>query len=207
MSLGTWLALVALFGAGGLTPGPAVMLVLASAFRYGFRPSLLPALGIASANVFWLILGVSGAAVLAETYPAGFLALKLIGLLVITYLGLRTIFGPLPSLDVNEKSAPKRGLLYAKGFGLQISSPMPLVYFGAMLPTFVNTEAALAPQFLIMLVTVTVTELVGLSVYAYGAQSIRGWLKGPRAARGFNRAIGAVMIFSGLWAVISTTAF
>jgi len=85
------------------------------AFRGRGAYSLLPALGIASANVFWLILGVSGAAVLAETYPAGFLALKLIGLLVITYLGLRTIFGPLPSLDVNEKSAPKRGLLYAKG--------------------------------------------------------------------------------------------
>jgi homoserine/homoserine lactone efflux protein len=183
------------------------MLVLASAFRYGFKPSLLPALGIASANVLWLILGVSGAAVLAETYPAGFLALKLIGLLVISYLGLRTILGPLPSFDVNETRAPKRGLLYAKGFALQISSPMPLVYFGAMLPAFVNAQAPLAPQFLIMLVTVTITELVGLAVYAYGAQSIRGWLKSARAARGFNIVIGAVMILSGVWAVLSTTAF
>jgi len=108
MSFTTWLALVALFGAGGLTPGPAVMLVLASAFRYGFKPSLLPALGIASANVLWLILGVSGAAVLAETYPAGFIALKIIGLLVIAYLGLKTILGPVPNLDVNADDAPRR---------------------------------------------------------------------------------------------------
>ena len=63
MSLDLWLALVALFGIGGLTPGPAVMLVLASSFRYGFKPAMLPALGIASANVFWLILAASGAAV------------------------------------------------------------------------------------------------------------------------------------------------
>ena len=204
MSLTTWLALVALFGAGGLTPGPAVMLVLASAFRYGFKPSLLPAMGVASANVFWLILGVSGAAVLAETYPAGFLALKIIGLLVIGYLGLKTIFGPVPNLDVNADDAPKRALLYAKGFGLQISSPMPLVYFGTMLPAFVDPSIPLMQQFVIMLITVTVTEMVGLAVYAYGAQSIRNWLRSARAARGFNIAIGSVMILSGLWAVLST---
>lgn len=205
MSFSTWLALVALFGAGGLTPGPAVMLVLASAFRYGFKPSLLPALGIASANVFWLILGVSGAAVLAETYPAGFIALKIIGLLVIAYLGLKTILGPVPNLDVNADDAPRRALLYAKGFGLQISSPMPLVYFGTMLPAFVDPAIPLVQQFIIMLITVTATELIGLSVYAYGAQAIRQWLKSPRAARGFNVAIGAVMIASGLWAVLSTS--
>ncbi len=205
MSLTTWLALVALFGAGGLTPGPAVMLVLASAFRYGFKPSLLPAMGVASANVFWLILGVSGAAVLAETYPAGFLALKIIGLIVIAYLGLKTIFGPVPNLDVNADDAPKRALLYAKGFGLQISSPMPLVYFGTMLPTFVDPSIPLLPQFGIMLITVTVTEMVGLAAYAYGAQAIRNWLQSARAARGFNIAIGAVMIASGLWAVLSTS--
>ena len=204
MSLSTWLALVALFGAGGLTPGPAVMLVLASAFRYGFRLSLLPALGIASANFFWLLLGVSGAAALAELYPAGFLALKVIGLLVITYLGLRTIFGPLPALDTDAQHAPKRAGLYAKGFALQISSPLPLVYFGAMLPTFVDAGAPLAPQFIIMLVTVTVTELLGLAVYAYGAQGLRNWLSGARAARRFNIFIGSVMILSGLWAVMST---
>ena len=204
MSLTTWLALVALFGAGGLTPGPAVMLVLASAFRYGFKPSLLPAMGVASANVFWLILGVSGAAVLAETYPAGFLALKIVGLLVIGYLGLKTIFGPVPNLDVNADDAPKRALLYAKGFGLQISSPMPLVYFGTMLPAFVDPSIPLMQQFVIMLITVTVTEMVGLAVYAYGAQSIRNWLRSARAARGFNIAIGSVMILSGLWAVLST---
>lgn len=205
MSLTTWLALVALFGAGGLTPGPAVMLVLASAFRYGFKPSLLPAMGVATANVFWLILGVSGAAVLAETYPAGFIALKIVGLLVITYLGLKTIFGPAPNMDVNADDAPKRGRLYAKGFALQISSPMPLVYFGTMLPTFVNPDVPLLPQFSVMLITVTVTEMVGLSIYAFGAQSIRNWLRSARAARGFNIAIGVVMIASGLWAVLSTS--
>lgn len=205
MSFDLWIALVALFGVGGLTPGPAVMLVLASAFRYGFRPALLPALGVASANVFWLVLAASGAAALATAYPKGFLALKLTGLLVIFYLGLKTIFGPLPSADISRDEAPRRSRLYAQGFALQISSPMPLVFFGLLLPAYFDASKAMGPQFTIMLITVTVTELVGLAAYAYGAQSIRNWLRSARAARAFNILIGFVMIASGLWAVASTS--
>lgn len=205
MSLDLWLALVALFGIGGLTPGPAVMLVLASSFRYGFKPAMLAALGIASANVFWLILAASGAAALALQFPKAFIGLKVVGILVILYLALSTIFGPLPDADARAKDAPPRAKLYSKGLALQISSPMPLVYFGLLLPAYFIPDAPMAPQFTIMLVTVTVTELLGLAVYAYGAGKIRNWMRSPRAARVFNIIIGIVMILSGLWAIVSTT--
>ncbi|MGJ8562493.1 MAG: LysE family translocator [Alphaproteobacteria bacterium] len=205
MSLDVWLALVALFGIGGLTPGPAVMLVLASSFRYGFRPAMLPALGVASANVFWLILAASGAAVFALQFPKAFLALKIVGVLVILYMALTTIFGPLPDADASASDAPPRRRLYSKGLALQISSPMPLVYFGLLLPAYFSPSQPMAPQFMIMLATVTVTELLGLAAYAYGAGRIRVWMKSPRAARLFNVFIGVVMIASGLWAIISTS--
>jgi threonine/homoserine/homoserine lactone efflux protein len=56
-----------------------------------------------------------------------------------------------------------------------------------------------------MFVTVTTTEMLGLSAYAYGAQRIRKWLKDERQARAFNIFIGIVMIASGLWAIYSTS--
>ena len=205
MSLDLWFALVALFGIGGLTPGPAVMLVLASSFRYGFRPAMLPALGIASANVVWLLLAASGAAALAVQFPKAFLGLKIIGLLVILYMALTTIFGPLPDAEASANDAPPRAGLYSKGLALQLSSPMPLVYFGLLLPAYFDPSQPITPQFSIMLATVTVTELFGLAAYAYGAGRVRRWMRNPRAARLFNIAIGVVMILSGLWAVLSTT--
>ncbi len=205
MSLDLWLALVALFGIGGLTPGPAVMLVLASSFRYGFRLAMLPALGIAAANVVWLLLAASGAAALAVQFPKAFLGLKVIGLLVILYLALSTIFGPLPDAEASAKDAPPRARLFSKGLALQLSSPMPLVYFGLLLPAYFMPAEPIAPQFMIMLATVTVTELFGLAAYAYGAGKVREWMRDPRAARMFNIAIGVIMILSGLWAVLSTT--
>ena len=204
MSLDIWISLVVLFGLGGLTPGPAVGLVLASAFRYGFRPALLAALGIASANVIWLCLAATGAATLLENVPQALLALKLIGLAVILYLACSVIFGPLPDANKSAADAPQKSKLYGRGVILQLSSPMPLVYFGLLLPAFFVAEKPLTPQLLTMLVTVTITELVGLAIYAYGAGKIRDWLADPKLAKGFNILIGLLMIISGIWAIWST---
>jgi len=204
MELELWLSLVALFFTGGLTPGPAVMLVLASSFRYGFKPALLPALGVASANVLWLCLAASGTAVLFEIYPKATLALKCLGIVVLGWMAISVMIGPLPRLEPDPDDAPKKTRLYAKGFLLQITSPMPLVYFGMLLPLYFQAEKALPPQFLIMLVTITILELFGLSVYAYAAKSIRRFLQNPRMGRIFNLLIGVIMVASGIFAVLST---
>ena len=207
MSFELWLALVALFGVGGLTPGPAVMLVMSSSFRYGFKSAMLPALGIASANLVWLLMAASGAAILATKFPNAFLVLKGMGLLVIFYLALSTIFGPLPDTVSKVMDPPRKKNLYSKGLALQLSSPMPLVYFGLLLPNYFDMSYSLKTQVLVMFLTVTITELLGLGLYAYCAHKIRQWLKQTWAARSFNILIGLTMIASGVWALMTTTEF
>ncbi|MBT3592823.1 MAG: LysE family translocator [Hellea sp.] len=207
MSFELWLALVALFGVGGLTPGPAVMLVMSSSFRYGFKSAMLPALGIASANLVWLLMAASGAAILATKFPNAFLVLKGMGLLVIFYLALSTIFGPLPDTVSKVMDPPRKKNLYSKGLALQLSSPMPLVYFGLLLPNYFDMSYSLKTQVLVMFLTVTITELLGLGLYAYCAHKIRQWLKQTWAARSFNILIGLTMIASGVWALMATTEF
>lgn len=207
MSFELWLALVALFGVGGLTPGPAVMLVMSSSFRYGYKSAMLPALGIASANLVWLLMAASGAAILATKFPSAFLVLKGMGLLVIFYLALSTIFGPLPDTVSKVMDPPRKKNLYSKGLALQLSSPMPLVYFGLLLPNYFDMSYSLKTQVLVMFLTVTITELLGLGLYAYCAHKIRQWLKQTWAARSFNILIGLTMIASGVWALMATTEF
>jgi len=200
MDLETWINLVILFGIGGLTPGPAVMLVTASSFRYGFKPAMLPALGVSSANVLWLILAATGVSALITQSETIFLGMKVVGMIVILYLGLSAMFGPLPDL-AGDTEAPPKSQLFSKGVGLQLSSPMPVVFFGALLPQFFDPSKPMMTQFWIMLVTVTATELAGLAMYAYSGDAIRRFLDDPKQARLFNVFVGLVMIIAGAWAV------
>ena len=65
MDLSVWIALVALFFAGGLTPGPAVMLVMSTSLRYRAPTALIPALGVSAANLVWISLAAGGIAAFA----------------------------------------------------------------------------------------------------------------------------------------------
>jgi len=204
MSLETWLALVALFFVGGLTPGPAVMLVMSSSFRYGFWPAMTAALGVASANVVWLALAASGAAVLATTFPQIFIGVKLISLAVILWLGINVMRGPTDFMQSAQTEIPPKGKLYGKGLVLQLTNPLAFATFLGILPAFFDTERAIAPQFLMMISTLTYLELQGLAVYAGFGRFIRNVLKDERMARRFNMTVGVIMIAAGFIAIFAT---
>ena len=204
MALSTWLALVGFFFVGGLTPGPAVMLVMGAATRYSFRPAMMAALGVASANVLWLALAASGAAVLALAFPTVFAAVKWVGLAVIVWLGVMQMRAPVGAVSARLDAAPPRGRLYASGLALQLANPLALITFAALIPGFFDASRPILPQYLTMVATITVLELNGLAVYSAFGTWIRRRLDDPVRARVFNVVIGLLLIAAGSSAVLTT---
>ena len=204
MSLEIWFALVALFFVGGLTPGPAVMLVMSSSFRYGFWPAMMAALGVASANVIWLALAASGAAVLATTFPQIFIGIKIVSLAVILWLGLAAMRAPTDFMQKAQADIPQKAKLYIKGLALQLTNPLAFATFLGVLPLFFDTEREIVPQFIVMISTLTYLELQGLAIYAGFGRLIRKRLQNERTARKFNIAVGLVMITAGFIAIFAT---
>ena len=204
MAWDTWLALAGFFLVGGLTPGPAVMLVTGAGARYGFRPAMMAGGGIALANWLWLALAAGGAAVVATRFPTAFMALKLAGLGVIVWLGASQIRAPLDSFSRRLDTAPPRATLFASGLALQLANPMALVTFAGIIPGFYDAERAILPQYLMMVATITWLELQGLAVYAAFGNWVRARLAQPHLARRFNVATGTTLILAGAVAVFST---
>lgn len=204
MEVGVWLALVALFLAGGLTPGPAVMLVTTSSMRYGFKPAMLSALGICLANLTWVVLAASGAAALARAFPSGFLALKVAGIVFIFWLGAQMAFsGP---VDLMRREPPPRAQLLGRGIGLQLANPNALVYFGGLLPAYIEPERSLIAQCAVMMVTITSTEMLGLMTYAAAANWLARRFASKQFAIWFYRCAALAMTGSALFAVYTTWA-
>jgi threonine/homoserine/homoserine lactone efflux protein len=211
MAFDVWLALCGLFLAGGLTPGPAVMLVVASALNHGFRAAMLPALGITAANLGWIALAVSGAGVLATQFPQGFLVLKLAGLAFIIWIAIGLVRNPPRRFDARGKAggaeAPQKPgalKLFLSGVGLQLGNPNALVYFGALLPGYVDLSRPLAMQVAVMVATISVLEMFGLSVYAAASDGLARRFADARFARAFAWGAALVMVGSAAYAVVST---
>lgn len=202
MDFGVWLAFFALFIAGGLTPGPAVMLVTTSSIRYGFWASMAPAVGICIANLIWVTLAASGASVLARAFPEPFIALKLAGVAFILWLAWTTAFGK--PVDLLRREPPPRRRLFANGVGLQLANPNALVYFGGLLPAYLDPERDLTTQVIVIMVTVTVCEMFGLIVYARGAEALARRFQSPAFSKWFFRLAALAMAASAMFAVLAT---
>jgi threonine/homoserine/homoserine lactone efflux protein len=202
MELGVWFAFFTMFLAGGLTPGPAVMLVTTSSIRYGFWASMIPSVGICLANLVWIVLAVSGATALAHAFPIAFVALKIAGISFILFLAWRTAFGA--PVDLLRSEPPPRAKLLATGIGLQLLNPNALVYFAIAMPGFIDASGDLVAQAAILMVTVTVCEMFGLIVYAVGADALAQRFQSKTFAHWFFRIAALTMAASASFAVYST---
>lgn len=202
METGVWFAFFTLFLAGGLTPGPAVMLVTTSSMRYGFWPSMSPAVGICAANLIWIVLAVSGASIVAHTFPTAFMVVKLLGVAFIAWLAYRTAFhGP---VDLARRAPPPRRELFVRGVGLQLANPNALVYFAGLMPAYIDPNGSLLMQSLILAATVTLTEMAGLITYAAGADWLARRFASKAFAVWFYRLAALAMAASASFAVYST---
>lgn len=142
-----------------LSPGPAVLLIISQGMRFGRRASLFGALGIITGNVVYFAVSAAGLGALLIASETLFTAIKWAGAGYLIYLGVKSIWNARGNeTDTPPDAPPVQGRrYYLQGVLTQLANPKAIVYFGAILPQFVDAERALPGQFLILgLVSVTV---------------------------------------------------
>lgn len=181
------------------------MLVVSSSLKYGLKPALLPALGVSAANLLWISLSVGGAASLAVAFPQILFWLKIAGVGFILWLAIKLIQSGTRDLRQSDRPLPGRARLFGSGLGLQMANPNALVFFGLLLPTYIDPDQNLITQSLIIMVTVTATEMFGLTIYAALADAMARRFKNPDFVRLFNFGAAALMVASAGFAVLATS--
>jgi threonine/homoserine/homoserine lactone efflux protein len=128
-----------------------------------------------------------------------FTFLQYAGALYLIYVGVQTIRGAglaiLQGSDARQETTGWHTL--ARGFALQAANPKALVFFVALLPQFLSTRAALAPQMLLLGVTSQVIESCVLAGYGYLAARASEVAREPRFVRITNRVSGGFLIAAG----------
>ena len=195
MTLETWFLFVATVFALMITPGPSQLLMLSNSAKHGFARSTATALGDLTANALQMLAaGLGLAAVLAASENA-LLAIKWSGVLYLVLLGARMIWRARPNAPQTSGGIPHAPLktLWLEGFLTSAANPKAVVFFAALFPQFIHTDASFWLQFAVFGVTYTVMDAAFLSAYGGGASWIAARFVG-RAKAWVERAGGGFMI-------------
>jgi len=197
-------SLIALFAATELvlclTPGPAVLTILAQALRHGPVRALWSILGIIAGNTLYFILSATSlGALLLASYDL-FFAIKWAGAAYLLWLGIRTFLDRTAGLAVETVSAPGGGAagLFGHAFVVQVANPKALLFFTALLPQFVDPGLAVAPQMAVLALISVVIEFGVLFFYAALASRATRLARRPGFARLTNRVAGTCLIGAGI---------
>ena len=138
--------LLAFVGAGlalAVTPGPAVVYIVARTLAQGRACGLASVLGVALGNFSNAVGAALGLAALFAVSSAAFTVVKWAGAAYLVYLGLRMWRAQPPSADAAPQ-APAQPLrrVFRDGFVVALLNPKTTLFFAAFLPQFIDSQAS-----------------------------------------------------------------
>ena len=183
-----------------LTPGPAVLYIIARSIDQGRLAGVVSSLGLSvGAMVHVLAAGLGVSAILASSTLA-FNVLRYAGAAYLIYLGIKTLSAPDESML--RAHVARRGLrgAFAQGIWVNLLNPKAALFSVAFLPQFIDVERG-SPLFQLLSLAgiFLVLALMTDTFYAMLAGTLGSWL---REHRGFRRGqryfSGTVYIGLGL---------
>ena len=184
-----------------LTPGPTVMLISAYGFKGGFRDALAAIAGTQTGNTLWYVICVTGLGALVTASPLLFHVIKLAGAAYLAWLGLCALWKSRHARP--EAMGPKlKGKPYWQATLTQMGNPKAILFFGAIVPQFLDTRGPLLAQYVIMFAVTFVGESIILT--GYGALAAAGGqMTGLRHAVWRERISGLVLLALGVAAALA----
>ena len=188
-----------------LTPGPAVLFIIARSLEQGRLAGIVSTLGIASASVVHVAFAALGLSALLMQSALAFTVVKYLGAAYLIYLGLRTLLSKAEassSKSVEKKPLPR---IYSQGFIVNLFNPKTALFFLAFLPQFVNAERGSVTLQIVILGAIFVgMAIFSDGLYAIVAGSAGNFLSGNlRMAKLQKNFAGTMYIALGLTAALS----
>lgn len=190
-----------------VTPGPGVMLAISNGLRFGVLPAQGGILGIACGSLLMALASASGLGLLLAASPRAWTALQLLGAAYLGYLGLRLLRREGSAAKASESTQLGVRPRFVEGLTLQLGNPQAMLFFGAILPQFIDYDGAAPIQFAVLIGSYAVLLFLIHSGYAAAASRAAALLATPRARHALFAASGVAFIGFALillWRVLGT---
>jgi len=187
-----------------LVPGPSVLFAIGRALVLGTKAALISVFGNALGVGLQILIVALGLGVLIQQSPDLFFVIKVVGALMIGYLGLKAIWQRKKADAGNASVSPSGKKVLGESIVVGITNAKTLVFFIAALPSFVDPSGGNpSAQMLILGVLFLTIGVTSDSVYAIAAGKARNWLGGSEKRLANFRGIGGLaLMFLGLYMLL-----
>ncbi len=188
-----------------VTPGPAVLFIVARSIEQGRGAGIVSTLGIGAGTLVHVAAAALGVSALLVSSALAFDVLKYVGAAYLIYLGIRRFADAGRGADRAElRREPLRRLFY-QGMVVNLLNPKAAMFFFAFLPQFVDVErGGVARQVLGLGLLFVMLAIVTDSLWALLAGTLGQWLRERHGLLRAQRYVaGSVLVALGIATAVS----
>jgi threonine/homoserine/homoserine lactone efflux protein len=186
-----------------LSPGPGLAAILSRALGSGTASGLAVTFGLVIGDALFLAIAMVGLSAIANAMGPMFQAVKYTGAAYLIWLGVHAWrdAGKPFELSTQASGAPwSRALWKDIGLGLMVTlgNPKPILFYGALLPTFLDLTTIGARDFAMLMSVVIVVSFLVYGGYILLIERARRHLSSTRTIQNLNKATGIMLVGSGI---------
>ncbi|MEP3347530.1 MAG: LysE family translocator [Litoreibacter sp.] len=200
MDVSVWLTFVAASTALLLIPGPTILLVLSYALSHGRKVALATSAGVALGDLIAMSASLAGLGAIVLASATLFTTLKWIGAAYLIYMGIQLLrsAGAAKLGNLQSSREPSARECFTNATIVTALNPKSIVFFIAFVPQFVDPQAALLPQFAILIATFVGLATLNALTYALLADKMRSRMQRPSVIVWLTRTGGAALVAMGI---------
>ena len=188
-----------------LTPGPAVLYIVARSLDQGRLAGFVSVLSIEVGNFVHVLAAALGLSAILVSSALAFSIVKYLGAAYLIYLGLRRLLtreSPHQPTTFQQKSLRR---IFRQGVLVAILNPKTALFFFAFLPQFVDSSRGSATlQLLTLGCLFVLMAIVTDGLYSLLAGTTGQWLKGTHSFLRVERyVVGSIYIGLGVTAALT----
>ncbi|WP_162917172.1 LysE family translocator [Dongia deserti] len=181
-----------------LSPGPGLATIISRAWASGPVAGLAVTAGLVLADFLFMGIAVLGLTAVATALGPLFQIVKYAGAAYLIWLGYRAFRSSGLPLIVRPRSGKGTIKDVGLGFLVTLGNPKAILFYGALLPTFLDMTQIRFADFLILAAIVVLASYVVYGSYIFLAERSRRLLSSTAASRVFHRLSGSVLIGAGV---------
>jgi threonine/homoserine/homoserine lactone efflux protein len=187
-------------------PGPSVFYIVTRSLVQGRRAGVTSMLGVQVGGLVHVVAAAFGVSALIASSAAAFTVVKYAGAAYLIFLGVRKLLAhdAGEEIEIEPRGPRSTAQLFGHGVVVNVLNPKTALFFLAFLPQFVDPDAPVAPQMLVL-----GTMLVGLGVLSDGTYALLAAGAGnklrsaARTRRRLEKLSGGVFVGLGLAAAFA----